>query len=265
MTLQSSQYVLITGATSGIGHELAKIFAAHNYNLVIVARSASDLAVVARELSQQYGIEAIAIEKDLFNVQSPFELHKEIHSRGIKIDVLVNNAGQGVYGKFVDTDLRAELDIIQLNINAYVVLTKLFLRDMINNQGGKILNVASIAGKVPGPFQSVYHGTKAFVHSFTEAIRAELADTNITITSLLPGPTNTDFFNKAKMQDSKILEHHLADAATVAADGFNALMKGDDMMISGLKNKAQVAMSNITPDRKVARQMLDQQEPKEAD
>lgn len=264
MTSQSSQYVLITGATSGIGYEFAKIFAAHNYNLVIVARSGSKLALVAHDLSRQHQIDVITIEKDLFNVLSPFEIHEELTMKGIHVDILINNAGQGLYGKFIDTDLRTELNIIQLNISAYVILTKLFLKDMINNQGGKVLNVASIAGKVPGPFQSVYHGTKAFVHSFTEAIRAELADThpNITITSLLPGPTNTDFFNKANMQESKILEHHLADPAEVAADGFNALMKMDDMVVSGLKNKAQIAMSNITPDHMVAKQMLKQQEPK---
>jgi len=135
---------------------------------------------------------------------------------------------------------------------------------MVHQQHGKILNVASIASKVPGPFQSVYHGTKAFVHSFTEAIRAEIADTGITITSLLPGATDTDFFQKADMEDSKILDHELADPAKVALDGFNALMDGDDMVISGFKNKAQVAMSNITPDSTVAKQMLKQQSPRDS-
>jgi short-subunit dehydrogenase len=136
---------------------------------------------------------------------------------------------------------------------------------MVNNNAGKILNIASIASKVPGPYQSVYHGTKAFVHSFTEAIRAELEGYDITITSLLPGATNTNFFDKAGMEESKILEQELSDPAKVAADGFNALMKGDDMVISGLKNKVQVAMSNVTPDSTVAKQMLKQQEPNDLD
>jgi short-subunit dehydrogenase len=263
MTSQAESYVLITGATSGIGYELARVFAANDYNLIIVARTAMRLADVAEELSAEFGVSVIPIAKDLFDEQSPFELYEEIKAKNLQVDILVNDAGQGLYGRFIDTDIDKELDIIQLNISAYVVLTKLFLRDMVNNQYGKILNVASIAGKVPGPFQSVYHGTKAFVHSFTEAVRAEIADTGVTITSLLPGATDTDFFHKAHMENSKILDHELADPSKVALDGFNALMEGDDMVISGLKNKAQVAMSNITPDSAVAKSMLKQQEPRD--
>ncbi|RYY76197.1 MAG: SDR family oxidoreductase [Gammaproteobacteria bacterium] len=263
MTTQNETYALITGATSGIGYELAKVFAEHDYNLIIVARTANRLNDVAEELSLEYGVDVIPIAKDLFDAQSPFDLYEEVKAKGLQVDVLVNDAGQGLYGRFIDTDIYRELDIIQLNINAYVVLTKLFLQDMVNNQYGKILNVASIAGKVPGPFQSVYHGTKAFVHSFTEAVRAELADTGVTITSLLPGATDTDFFHKADMENSKILDHELADPAKVAADGFKALMSGDDMVVSGFKNKAQVAMSNVTPDSTVAKAMLKQQEPRD--
>ncbi len=264
MKPQAKSYVLITGATSGIGYELARVFAAHHYNLIIVARTSSRLEEVARELSTEYGVNVVSITKNLFQKQSPFELYEEILAKGLQVDILVNDAGQGLYGRFIDTDIYRELDIIQLNINAYVVLTKLFLRDMVHKQEGKILNVASIAGKVPGPFQSVYHGTKAFVHSFTEAIRAEIAHTGVTITSLLPGATDTDFFQKADMEGSKILDHELADPAEVAADGFNALMNGDDMVISGFKNKVQIAMTNITPDSAVAKQMLKQQAPRDS-
>ncbi len=199
MTITNENYVLITGATSGIGYELAKLFAEHNYNLIIVARTPSKLNEIASEFSDIYGINVVSIVKDLFEKEAPFEIYEEIAAKGLQVDILVNDAGQGLYGKFIDTDIQRELDIIQLNINACVVLTKLFLKDMVNNGNGKILNVASIAGKVPGPYQSVYHGTKAFVHSFTEAIRAETTDTGVTITSLLPGATNTDFFNKANM------------------------------------------------------------------
>lgn len=264
MTIEKQNYVLITGATSGIGYQLAKIFAEHNYNLIIVARTSSTLNEIATDFSNIFDIDVIPIAKDLFHKEAPFELYKDIKTRGLQVDILVNDAGQGLYGKFVDTDIQRELDIIQLNVNTYVVLTKLFLREMVNNRYGKILNVASIAGKVPGPFQSVYHGTKAFVHSFTEAIRAETKDTGVTITSLLPGATDTDFFNKADMQDSKILDHELADPAQVASDGFNALMDGDDMVVSGFKNKAQVALSNVTPDSSVANQMLKQQAPRDS-
>jgi short-subunit dehydrogenase len=264
MKYQNKSYALITGATSGIGYELAKIFAANGYNLIIVARTSTRLEEVAREFSLEYGVNVVAITKNLFNKQTPFELYEEILAKGLQVDVLVNDAGQGLYGRFIDTDIYKELDIIQLNISAYVVLTKLFLRDMIHRQEGKILNVASIASKIPGPYQSVYHGTKAFVHSFTEAIRAEIAHTGVTITSLLPGATATDFFQKANMGNSKILDQDLADPADVALDGFNALMNGDDMVVSGFKNKAQVAMSNITPDSSVARQILKQQSPRDA-
>ena len=264
MKYQNKSYALITGATSGIGYELAKIFATNGYNLIIVARTSTRLEEVAREFSLDYGVNVVAITKNLFNKQTPFELYEEILAKGLQVDVLVNDAGQGLYGRFIDTDIYKELDIIQLNISAYVVLTKLFLRDMIHRQEGKILNVASIASKVPGPYQSVYHGTKAFIHSFTEVIRAEIAHTGVTITSLLPGATATDFFQKANMESSKILDQNLADPADVALDGFNALMNGDDMVVSGFKNKAQVAMSNITPDSSVARQILKQQSPRDA-
>jgi hypothetical protein len=143
-----------------------------------------------------------------------------------------------------------------------VILTKFFLIDMLKRGEGKILNVASIASKVPGPYQAVYHATKAFVHSFTEAVRSEVADTGVTLTSLLPGATETDFFNKADMLNSKaIKDKELADPAEVAQDGFDALMSGKDMVISGLKNKMQMAMSNVIPDDMLAAQMKKQQEP----
>lgn len=265
MMTQSDDYALITGATSGIGYELAKIFAKNHYNLVIVARSEDKLEEVANDFMQRYGVQVLPIAQDLFNPDSPFEIYDEVTARGITINVLVNNASQGLYGKFVDTDLQRELDMLQLNIGGYLVLTKLFLQEMVDRGEGRILNVSSIASKLPGPYQAVYHGTKAFVHSFTEAIRAETEGTGVTITSLLPGVTDTDFFHKAHMEDSKMLEHKMEDPAEVAQDGFEALMAGEDMRISGLKYKAQVAASNLTPDHMLAKTMLKQQEPRHPD
>jgi short-subunit dehydrogenase len=260
--IQDKKYVLITGATSGIGYELAKLFVKDNYNLVIVARHENELTETARKLRELGQVEIITIGKDLFRRESPFELYEEVKAKGIAIEVLVNNAGQGLYGEFKETDIYRELDIIQLNICAYVVLTKLFLKEMINRKRGRILNVASIASKIPGPLQSVYHGTKAFVHSFSEAVRSEIKETEVTITSLLPGATDTDFFHKAGMEDSKIVqEGDLARAEDVAKDGYKALMEGKDMIISGLKNKIQVGVSNIMPDDIVADNMLKQQAP----
>jgi short-subunit dehydrogenase len=257
----NTNYALVTGATSGIGYELAKLLAKDGYNLVIVARSQDELQKTADELMEQFGVGVITIPKDLFVPTGAFQLYDQVKARGIEVNVLVNDAGQGQYGKFVDTDIERELDIIQLNINSLVVLTKLFLKEMVARGEGKILNLSSIASKAPGPWQSVYHGTKAFVQSFTEAIREEVKETGVTITALLPGATDTDFFNKAEMTSSKIMEEKMSDAADVAKDGYDALMAGKDMIVSGMKNKMQVAMSNLTPDSTLAKQMGKMQEP----
>lgn len=256
------KYALITGGSAGIGYELAKLFAADRYNLILVSRTQDHLQSVQQELEQQFGIEVLTIAKDLALKESPLEVYNEVKAKGIGLDVLVNDAGQGVYGEFKDTDLDRELEILQLNIGAYVVLTKLFLKDMVANAKGKILNVGSVAGEMPGPWQAVYHGTKAFVNSWTEAIRTELKDKGVTVTVLLPGATDTDFFSKAGMEDSKIVqETELADPAKVAKDGYKALLSGDDKVVSGFKNKVQVAASNLIPDSKVAENMQKQQRP----
>jgi short-subunit dehydrogenase len=238
----NQKYALITGATSGIGYELAKLFAQDKYNLVNVARSEKELRNCEAEFNN-YGVEVISIAKDLSDRNQVLELCEEMKFRGIRIDVLVNDAGQGLYGEFKDTDLERELAIIDLNIGATVILTKHFLQKMVERNDGKILNLASIASKLPGPYQSVYHATKAFILSFSEALRSELSETNITITALMPGVTDTDFFRKADMLDSKAVQDKdsMADAAEVAKDGYDALMEGRDKVISGFKNKAQVA------------------------
>jgi len=260
----TNKYALITGATSGIGYELAKLFAKDGYNLVIVARDQAELDAKSAELEKS-GIRVITFAKDLFDPEQAFGLYADLQAQDIRIDVLVNNAGQGVYGEFEETDIDRELDIIHLNISSLVVLTKLFLKDMIEQDAGKILNTASIASKTPGPWQAVYHGTKAFVLSFTEAIREELRDTKITITALMPGATDTDFFTKADMLDSKAVQDKdaLSDPADVARDGYDALMAGKDKVISGFKNKVQVGMGSLTPDSIVAHQVYEQQKPKD--
>ncbi len=259
---KKNQYALVTGGTSGIGHELAKLLAADGYNLILVARTQEDLDRVASELTGTHGVEVKTIAKDLFYPGNAFELTDEVSELGVQINILVNDAGQGQYGPFVDNDINHALDIIHLNIESLVVLTHYFLKEMVGRAEGRILNLASIAGKTPGPFQAVYHGTKAFVHSFTEAIRSEVKDTGVTITSLLPGATDTDFFNKAGMNDSKIVqEGELGDPAKVAKDGYEALISGKDMVVSGFKNKVTVAMSNVLPDETVANQTKKQQEP----
>jgi short-subunit dehydrogenase len=259
--VSTKKYALITGATSGIGYELAKLFAKDQYNLLLVARDQIQLDLKANEFRAS-GVEVRTLAKDLFDREQTFSIYEEVKSSGIEVEILVNDAGQGIYGEFKDTDLQRELDIIELNISAVVILTKAFLKDMLNRKSGKILNLASIASKAPGPWQSVYHGTKAFVLSFSEAIREELKDTGITVTALLPGATDTDFFNKADMNRSKIVqEEDLDDASKVALDGYEALMSGEDKVISGIKNKIKVGMTNMMTDSAAAHTMGEQQEP----
>jgi len=255
------KFALITGATSGIGLELAKLFARDQSNLILVARDEQNLNATA-EMLRAEGVEVVTISTDLFIAGNAQEVYHQVSALALQVEVLVNDAGQGVYGKFTDNELERELDIIQLNISSLVTLTKLFLKDMVSRGSGRILNVASVAGKAPGPYQAVYHGTKAFVHSFNEAIRNELKDTGVSVTSLLPGATDTDFFNKADMLESKIVQQgDLADPAVVAKDGYEALLAGKDMVVSGFKNKVQVALGNVTPDSMQAAQMEKVQEP----
>ncbi|HEU4470753.1 MAG TPA: SDR family oxidoreductase [Flavisolibacter sp.] len=261
----NDRYALITGASAGIGYELAKLFAQDGYNLIIVARTEEDLKQRASEFSGQYGVQVISIAKDLFQPEAAFELYEEVRSKGVLVDVLVNDAGQGQFGLFVEQDIHRLLDIIQLNISSLTVLTQLFLKDMVARNEGKVLQLASIASELPGPWQAVYHATKAYVLSFTEALVNELKDSAVTMTALQPGATETDFFNKADMQESKILDTKLSDPVKVAKDGYEALMKGDDKIISGLKNKVMVTTSHIMPDKMVAEQMNKMQKPRDED
>jgi short-subunit dehydrogenase len=259
---KKNEYALVTGATSGIGYELAKQFAKNGYDLVMVARNHDELKAKADEF-KSFGINVITIAKNLFIEEDAYSLYSELKLNGISPSILVNDAGQGVYGKFQDTDLHREVDIVNLNIVSVLILTKMFIKDRLPKGSGKILNLASIASKAPGPWHSVYHGTKAFILSWSEAIREELKDSGITVTALLPGPTDTDFFNKADMNESKILEDkdNLASPEEVAIDGFNALMNGDDKVVSGLKNKLTIAMSNIATDSMAAHRMGEMQKP----
>lgn len=260
--INEKNYVLITGASSGIGYELAKIFAQNQYNLILLSRDHKGLETKATEL-RTFGVDVKILVKDLFSREQAASVYQEVAELGIQIDILVNDAGQGLYGEFKDTEIDRELKIIDLNISSLIILTKDFLKDMVKRKSGKILNVASIASETPGPWQSVYHGTKAFVLSFSEAIREELKDLNISVTALLPGVTDTDFFNKAEMNGSKAVQDKkaMADPAVVAKDGFDALMSGKDKVISGFKNKIQVGISHVMPDSTVAHTMAEQQKP----
>jgi short-subunit dehydrogenase len=190
-----NNYTLITGATSGIGYELAKLFGSMGHNLILVARTGAHLENRQKELSI-LNIDVVTITKDLFEPNAPFELYEEVKTRGLEVDVLINDAGQGQYGLFVENDVYRYLQIIQLNVASLTTLTYLFLKDMVARNKGKILQLASIASETPGPYQAVYHATKAYVLSLTEALINEVKDTEVTITALQPGVTDTDFFNR---------------------------------------------------------------------
>lgn len=260
-TEHRNEYALITGATSGIGYELASLFAKDGYNLILVARNKDRLSEVTAKLKQQFSVEITPLSKDLFNPYAAEEIYDKTKEMGIIVNVLVNDAGQGEWGPFVETDMERDLEIIQLNIVSVVSLTKYFLQDMVSRNEGKILMVGSEAGTTPVPLLAVYAATKAFILSFSAALVNELKDTAITITALLPGATDTDFFHKAKMEDTVTYrEKELADPADVAKDGYEALQKGESKIIAGGKTKMHVFMSDLLGPKASAANMRKQME-----
>lgn len=247
---------LITGGTSGIGYELAKQFAADGFNLVLVARVTDRLQAVSDEFKNQYGVQVHTIEKDLFKPGAAKEIYDETTRLGQTVDVLVNDAGQGEYGKFTDTDLDREIDLIHLDIIAVVSLTKFYLKDMVAHNAGKILQLASTLSKAPTPYMSVYAASKAFILSFTEALIEELKDTNVTLTALLPGATDTDFFHKAGAENTVTYrETPMYNPEEVAKAGYEGLMSGKNKVIPGAMNKTQSFMSTLMPDGAVTSMM----------
>lgn len=255
MTTDAGKTALITGASSGIGRELATLFAKDGYNLVLVARREDKLQDIAEKFKQQFGTSSITvIEKDLSNPDAPQEIYDEVLRQNITVNTLVNNAGFGEYGKFAtETDLQKELNVIQVNLTALVHLTKLFLKDMVGRNEGKILMLGSIASIMPNPMMAVYGATKSFIYSFSEAIRNEVKDTDITITVLMPPATDTDFFNRAGAMNTVAQDQARSmDPADVAKEGYEALMKGKDKAIAGFQTKLQAAAFRVLPDSVVA-------------
>ena len=246
---------LITGASGGIGLELARIFAEQGYALVLVARTRERLEEIAVELKPT-PVQVLA--KDLVLVGAAEGIHREVP----KVDVLVNNAGYGVYGPFVKTPLDDELGMLQLNMTALVVLTKLYLPAMVAAKNGKILNVASTAAFQPGPLMALYYATKAFVLSFSEAIGNELEGTGVTVTALCPGPTATGFQARTKLEKSRLIKRmKVMDARTVAEAGYRGLMAGKPVVIPGLMNKLLAQSVRFSPRwmvTKIARMMQEE-------
>ncbi|WP_234736756.1 SDR family NAD(P)-dependent oxidoreductase [Tellurirhabdus bombi] len=263
MSIGAGKTALITGASSGIGHELAKLFAKDGYNLVLVARSEEKLGQLGGELWDTHGVETTVIAKDLSEEDAALDVYNQVKEKGITVDVLVNDAGVGLYGMFAtETDWEKEKALIHLNVLTTTEMTKLFLKDMVARNEGKILNLASLVSVTPMPLMAVYAATKAYVLSFTQSLINELKDTNVTVTALMPNATDTDFFNKAGAQNTKVTEQ-LDNAAMVAKDGYTALMKGSSKVIpGGLVNKGYEIMSYLAPHEATAAMMRKNMEPK---
>jgi short-subunit dehydrogenase len=240
---------LITGATAGIGLALTKLFARDGYDLVLVARNEEKLNVIANELTKEFGITVYPIAADLAKANAPDAIFQKTRSLGLTIDVLVNNAGSGSYGPFTDHDLEDELSIIALNITALIQLTHHYLQEMKTRGAGKILNVASTAAFQPGPLMAVYYATKAFVLSFSEALRNEAHGSNISVTALCPGATRTDFTKREpSLEHSRLFRiQKPASAGSVALAGYRGLLKNKAVVIPGFNNKALAFLVRFGP------------------
>ena len=252
----TAESVLITGASSGIGLELARLFAADKSNLVLVARSEEKLQQLAAELREQHGIEVRVVAKDLADATAPQSIFDELAAEGVPVDVVVNNAGFGAVGPVADLPVKRQIDMVQVNVTALTHLTRLFLPAMIERGRGGVLNVASTAAFQPGPFMTVYFATKAYVLSFTEALAEELTGTPVRVTCLAPGPTHTGFGAESGLGNTRLFKLGLTDARTVAMAGYRGLRRGRLLVVPGLKNKLGASSVRFVPRvaaRKVAK------------
>jgi short-subunit dehydrogenase len=245
--LKMKETVLVTGASSGIGLELAKCFAADKSNLILVARNTAALEKLAAELRGKFQIEVHVLTADLSRPESPQKIFDELKGRGIVVDVLVNNAGFGLHGGFAELPLARQLEIIQVNVAALVALTGFFLPGMIQSKRGGILNVGSVAGFLPGPNMAVYYASKAFVQSFSEALFEELRGTGVSVTNLCPGATESNFSQVARGYRAREKSAAKMSAATVAAAGHRAFRAGHCVNVPGAKNIFMVQLTRILP------------------
>jgi uncharacterized protein len=256
----ASAFAVVTGASSGIGLELAKQFARNGFDLMIVAED-EGIFDAASEI-ESLGARVEPVQIDLAEEGGVDELYERITAYGSPVDAIAINAGVGVGGPFLENDIEDEINIIDLNVISTVRLSKHVLRDMAARNEGRVLYTSSIAADAPGPYEAIYAASKAFVQSFAEAVRNELKDTGVTITSLQPGPTDTRFFERAGMEDTKVGAGKKDDPAEVAKEGFEALMDGKDHVVAGsMKNKVQSTMSKVVPETAGAEMHAKQAEP----
>jgi hypothetical protein len=229
---------LVTGASSGIGLELARLLAGGGHDLVLVARSGARLADLGVELRAANKVQVKVLPKDLADPTAPAAIAARLAQDGVAIDVLVNNAGFGGYGEFAEQGERLQLEMLQVNVIALTHLTRLLLPGMVERRRGRILNVGSTAAFQPGPLQAVYYATKAYVLSLSEALANEVGRSGVTVTCLCPGATATGFGERAGMTGSRLFSRPPMDARRVAAEGYRALMRGDPLVVPGFQNRA---------------------------
>jgi len=247
----SRPLAVVTGASSGIGRALAKQLVEQGFDVVIAAED--DAIHQAATSLTAANASVIPLQSDLATAEGVEQLYAAVSGTGRPVAVAALNAGVGVGGRFDETDLEADLRLIDLNVRSQVHLAKLLVRDMVKQEAGRLLFTSSIAAKMPGPFHATYAASKAYLHSFAEAIRTELKDTGVTVTSLMPGPTDTEFFERAGMEDTKLGAGPKDDADEVARDAIAALMAGKDHVVAGsAMNKVQAASSSVLPDKAVS-------------
>ena len=255
MKTASPETVLLTGASSGIGLELARCFAADKSTLVLVARTTDALEILAAELRREHGITVHVLTADLSLAESPQKTHSELVGRGIVVDVLVNNAGFGLQGDFASLSLSKQLEIIHVNITALTALTGLFLPGMLQRKRGGILNVGSVAGFLPGPYMAVYYASKAFVLSFTEALAEETAGSGVTINVLCPGPTESNFGMVARGGQARPIQTPKMSAEAVARQGHQKFRAGRVVAVPGSLNRLLAFAPRVAP-RSLARKLV---------
>ncbi|KKC24712.1 SDR family NAD(P)-dependent oxidoreductase [Sphingomonas sp. SRS2] len=258
----ADKFAIVTGASTGIGFELASIAAEQGYDLLVVADE--PLIDAAAADFRRHGVEVTSVEADLSSIEGVDQLLQAANGR--PIDILCANAGRGLGRAFLDQSVADWRRVIDTNVTGTVYLLQQVLRQMVARDTGRILVTGSIAGYMPGAFNAVYNGTKAFIDNFTDAIRNEIKDNQgVTITTLMPGPTETEFFDRADLLDTKVGQQDKDDAGKVARDGWEAMFKGDAHIVSGWKNKAQKTLANVTPASTLAEMHRNMAEPGSAD
>jgi len=261
MATENNKLALVTGASSGIGYSLAKIFAEEGCDLLVVSDT-SDIELAAADF-EQFGVSVTPMQTDLAQYQGVEEVGMALEKLDRSVDFCAINAGVGVSGDFTrELTLEENLKLIDLNVTSSVHLAKIVLPPMVQRNAGRVLFTSSIAGVLPGPYEATYAASKAFIYSFGEALRYELRDTDVTITILMPGPTNTDFFERAGLMDTKLGQSKKDSPDEVARDGYNAMMAGADHVVAGsFKNKLQVMGAKIMPVEQLAKQHGSMSEP----